>query len=378
MKKSPFNYLFILLILSISCNREKEEKKAKTDNYEISASLSGFPDGTKFYLQNLATDSYIDSASIKNGKFTMKGHFNTPPEQLWLKTNFNNESKSTSLLIGNDSLHVSGDIKDFPWDVKKEGSKIQTEYNKARGLTSKFDKERDSLVTYFLKLESEAQQKEGKRIWGRIAKIDSIILSKRLNYLKNNDSYISIIDLGYLKKNLNKDSIKLIFNNYSEEIKESKYGNVIKVYINSKTREIGDSIYDFKGINQNNKTMRLSDNIISDKYTLIDFTSTYCGPCMKAADELLEVSDRFKDSIKIVSFSGDPKKENWMRGVQRDSISWNSIWDGKGRYSETAIKYGVNGFPTFVLINPEGFIIDKWSGYSEGSLIEHLKQNIGG
>ena len=379
MRKLKFTYFILTLIISISCKRENQENKKANideDNYKISASLTGFPDGTKFYLKNLATDSNIDSASIKNGNFVLSGHLNNPPEQLWLTANIDDEFKYTNLLIGNDSIHITGDREDFPWDVQTSGSKIQSEYYKARGLTRKFDKERDSLVNYFMKLESEDQQKEGKRIWGRISEIDSITLNNRIKYIKNNNTYISIIDLGYLRKKMDKDSIKSVFDNYSNEIQESKYGNVIRVYLNSKTREIGDSIYDFKGINQANRTTSLSQNQDSSKYILIDFTSTYCGACIKAADELSKVHNSFKDSLNIVSFSGDSKKENWLKGIERDSISWQSIWDGKGRYSETAITYGVNAFPTFVLINPEGLIVDKWIGYSEGSLIEHIKQNI--
>lgn len=367
--------LLTIFLFMISCN--KREEKEKIEQYNIEASLSGFPDGTKFYLKNLTTDANIDSTEIQNGKFKMDGHFSNPPEQLWLIAVVDKNSYYTNLLIGNDSLRVQGDIKDFPWNVQKKGSEIQSEYNRARELTKNYDIERDTLITYFVGLAPKEQQEQGKKIWQRIAVIDSTALNKRLNNLKHNNSYISIIDLGYLKKELPKDSIKKIFDAYSDTLKNSKYGNVIKVYLESKIKNIGDSIYDFKGINQNDKKIKLSSIRDNSRFTLIDFTSAFCGPCIKAADELNSIQNSYKDSLKIVSFSGDPRKEAWLKGVVRDKVEWNSIWDGKGRFSETSIIYGINGFPTFILINKKGIIIDKWSGYSEGSLKSRIEKNLG-
>jgi hypothetical protein len=95
-----------------------------------------------------------------------------------------------------------------------------------------------------------------------------------------------------------------------------------------------------------------------------------------AADELVEVNNSYGDSLQIVSFSGDPKKENWQHSIERDNVTWPSLWDGKGKYSETSIKYGINGFPTFVLINPKGEIVNIWSGYEPGSLKSQLDSSM--
>jgi thioredoxin-related protein len=49
------------------------------------------------------------------------------------------------------------------------------------------------------------------------------------------------------------------------------------------------------------------------------------------------------------------------------------VWDGKGDNSETSLKYGVTGFPTFFLINPEGKIVTSIIGYGDGSLAKAIK-----
>lgn len=356
-----------------SCENKKESKNTE-EQYVVKGEITGVPDGTIIYLKNLSTDANIDSTEVRNSSFHMKGYLESPPEQLWLTSQLEDKFVYTNLLVGNDSIKIKADVDDFPWNVKIVGSAIHSEYTTARNRTKKYDIERDSLTSYFIGLDQEERQNQGKEIWERIEKIDSITFAERVQYLKTNDTYISVIDLGYLKNNLPRDTVRKIFNNYSEVIKNSKYGNVIKAYLNNKTIAIGDAFYDFEGVNQKNEKIKFSNIQDNTKYTLIDFTSTFCGPCIQAADELVSVQKSFEDSLTIISFSGDPKKESWLKGVERDSVIWNSIWDGKGRFSETAINYGVGGFPTFVLIDPQGKVVDKWTGYSKGNLRDRIEK----
>lgn len=282
----------------------------------------------------------------------------------------------TNLLIGNDSINISGDIADFPLSIDVSGSKIQEDYIISRRITRRYDIRRDSLVHMFMGLSQEEQQEQGAAIWGEISDIDNITKNLRIEYIKSrSDTYISVIDLGYLKDDLPKDTIQKIYDKYTPEIKSSKYAKLVEVYLRENISKIGDKYQDFEGFNQKEEMVKFSD--IRGDFTLIDFTSAHCGPCIQAAEELLQINNIYSDSLTIVSFSGDPKKEVWLKSLQRDKIVWNSIWDGKGRYSETPIKYGVHGFPTFVLIDPVGLIIDKWSGYGEGSLKSKLKEHLG-
>lgn len=364
--------LFVsVLILFASC----DDKNKKEDKFSVLGEVSGFPDGTKFYLRNLTTDAVFDSAVITNNKFKFEGQLFDTPEQIWLNAKVDKKFVYTNLLIGNDDIKVVGDISDFPWNVKITGSKSQDDFNYSRGLTKEYDIERDSLVQFYFKLSKEEQEKNKGKVWRRIKKIDSATEDLRIKYIKSHpDTYISVIDLGYLKKQLSKDTIQKIFDKYTPEIKNSKYAKIVEVYLREKISKVGDKYHDFEALNQNDEKVKFSK--IKGEYTLLDFTAAYCGPCIKAAEELVEINKTYSDSLNIISFSGDSKKDVWLKSLKRDKVTWNSLWDGKGRYSETSIKYGVQGYPTFLLINPEGVIIDRWSGYGEGSLKKKLKKNI--
>jgi len=50
-----------------------------------------------------------------------------------------------------------------------------------------------------------------------------------------------------------------------------------------------------------------------------------------------------------------------------------NLSDGRGMRGGIAAKYNLRGIPHYVLISPEGKIIDIWGGYGEGSLLNRLK-----
>jgi len=360
----------VIFVIACKINGDGVEK------YIINGQVTGFSDGTKFYLKNLATDAVFDSTTVKKGTFKFEGTLASPPEQIWLNATVDTEFYYTNLLIGNDEITLKGDISDFPWNVSVSGSKVQEDFNYFQNITKKHIIKRDSLVQIFLKLTPEKQQQLGRNIWREIGKIDSIVKALRFEYVKSHPAtYTSIIELGYLKNKLPKDTIQKIFDHYTPRIKQSKYAKVVEIYLRENIAEIGSKFHDFEGINQNEERVRFSN--IKGDYTLLDFTAAYCGPCIQAAEELTSIYETYSDSIEIVSFSQDPKKDVWLKSIERDKVTWNSIWDGKGRYSETSIKYGVEGIPTFILINPEGTIVDKWSGYGYGSILKRLEKNKG-
>jgi len=360
-----------ILLFITSCN----EKEKKEEKFTITGEVTGFPDGTKFYLRNLATDAVFDSTTVENNNFQFEGHLYSPPEQIWLNATVDKKFIYTNLLIGNDNISIKGDISDFPWNVNIRGSKTQEDFNYSQSLTKENNIKRDSLVQAFMKLPQEKQQEVGAKIWKKIGKIDSLTQISRINYMKSHpNTYTSVIELGYLKNQLPKDTIQKIFDNYTPEIKESKYAKVVEVFLRENISKIGDKFHDFEGMNQKGKKVKFSN--IRGEYTLLDFTAAYCGPCIQAAEELVKINKDYSDSLKIVSFTQDPQKDVWLKSLERDKVTWNSIWDGKGRYSETSIKYGIQGIPTFILINPEGTIIDKWTGYGEGSILSRLEKNV--
>jgi hypothetical protein len=357
----------ILLLISAELFANSQEK-----GYVIRGCLTGFSDSTKFSLKNLNTDEVINSALLLNGKFVMEGTFDDGPELLWLYSFTGGQFKYTTLFINNEDVLIAGDMKDFPGNLKITGSIVQDDYNRLLSLTNKYEQERDSLLGCFMKLSANEQEENGKVIADKIKAIDDTCFILRSGYIKANiNTYPAILYLGYLMNDLPKDTVRHLFNQLTTEMKAFKLSKSIEIFLKDTIAGVGDRCYDFEAINPQGKEINLLD--ISQPYILLDFTTAYCGPCMQSVSELRNVHEIYKDSLMIVSFSADKKKEVWLNSVERDKITWTSLWNGNGIYSETCIRYGIHGFPTFILIGPDRKITDKWSGYAKGLIIEKLK-----
>lgn len=82
----------------------------------------------------------------------------------------------------------------------------------------------------------------------------------------------------------------------------------------------------------------------SDRPVLLEIGTTWCKPCKVFAD------DRAGDSAL-------------GRRVEQDVVYYYLNADVEGEGRDLAKRYSVEGYPTFLLMNAQGDILDRWSGY---------------
>lgn|GEM_PF-6147823 len=66
----------------------------------------------------------------------------------------------------------------------------------------------------------------------------------------------------------------------------------------------------------------------------------------------------------MITFSTDNNRD-WLKGIKDGKIDWLTVSDGKGYYSDAVLRYGVDGIPHFLIISPDGKVVDKWTGYGK-------------
>ena len=91
--------------------------------FSITGEVTGFPDGTKFILEDLISSTVLDSAVVKDNSFELNGKLSSTPNQLFLRTVVNKKLICAYLLIGNEKIKLKGNTLDFPFNIFVEGSK---------------------------------------------------------------------------------------------------------------------------------------------------------------------------------------------------------------------------------------------------------------
>lgn len=343
--------------------------------YTITAQLTGFPDGTKFMLTDVEKQSQIDSAVIKNNRLVLKGSFAVTPKILWLTARSSGEY--CILLIGNEKVTVKGDKADMPFFVNISGSRFHDEYAVLTRQTRGPDRSRDSLMRLIMAVlynEDSASKARVRQIALQVKDIDSTTLVIRKQFVEQHlNTHAGLRELFFLKSDYGRDGVEQLFSKVNDDLKKTMEGKKLATFLKvGPVLRKGDQFKDIAGIDQWNNPVTLSG--IKNKYILLDFSTTYCGPCMLSVEEMKELAEQYKEQLNIITYNADESKEIWQKGVKRDNIPWPSIWDGSGTSGEPVLKYGVNGYPTFVLIGPDGKIVKKWSGYGKGSLKSELKE----
>lgn len=99
---------------------------------------------------------------------------------------------------------------------------------------------------------------------------------------------------------------------------------------------------------------------LKGKYIYIDLWATWCGPCIAEIPSLQKVEEQFKDkNISFVSISIDAQndRDKWSKFVSAKQLGGIQLLADNEWDSKFMRDYGVQGVPTFILLDPNGNIV---------------------
>ena len=106
-------------------------------------------------------------------------------------------------------------------------------------------------------------------------------------------------------------------------------------------------------------TTKLED--FKGKYVYIDVWATWCGPCRQEIPHLQKMEEDYHGkNIEFVSISVDKVSDRakWQKMVTDKSMGGVQLFADKDWSSEFIKAYGINSIPRFILIGPDGKIVD--------------------
>jgi tetratricopeptide (TPR) repeat protein len=120
---------------------------------------------------------------------------------------------------------------------------------------------------------------------------------------------------------------------------------------------------------------QISLDQLSGKVVVMDFWATWCPPCVSSVPELKDLTKKYpRTKLVLISFSADHDQQAWRDFVAKKNMEWPQYWDSDGRIRNA---FGVNAFPTYLVIDPEGFIHERIVGLNpQLSVVGRLKDTL--
>ncbi len=153
------------------------------------------------------------------------------------------------------------------------------------------------------------------------------------------------------------------FLDFSMALKNSARGKQVKEAIDRRLSlekedlSVGDIAPAFIAKNMANKEVSLED--YKGQFVLLDFWTSWCGPCRAEMPLLKEVKENNKN-LTIITVSFDENREKWKTAVSQEKIlKFVNLVDIVGFKSSIAESYKIRSVPQNYLIDKTGKIIAK-------------------
>lgn len=130
-----------------------------------------------------------------------------------------------------------------------------------------------------------------------------------------------------------------------------------------------------EGIDQHNTT--ITDQLFESKIVLLDFWITTCGLCFKKFSQVQAAHDKYKNDSSVAIYTinkpiEEHKPSRVFEIIKEKGYSFPVVIPTDAELPE---KFGIKGYPTTFVINPDGQIVFKGDIEGAVKMVDELKSN---
>lgn len=342
--------VFLLAFTLLSCNNK--------EGYKIKIDMEDLAGATMELRQNIDRELVtIDSVVLdSSGTGEMSGIIEIP-EMMYLGQQ--GTRQNLEIFMDNFNYSVNGTMNDV--NIDADGGP-QVDYNSYKDGVKKFDAQQEEVLkVYYQAMEDSVSRDSIQVILEPYYAINQQKMEYDSVYMADNPA--NVVTLYLLRGkfySMDVEELENRLSNFDVPLQSTSYYTFLAGHLEKmKNVEIGNTYADFELPDTEGNPVKLSE-LVGKGPLLIDFWASWCGPCRAANPGVVEIYNEFhEDGFDIVGVSLDRTKEEWLKGIEEDNLTWHHISDLQFWNSSAADLYAVKSIPHTVLLDENGTIVAR-------------------
>ena len=373
--KTKIYLLLLILFIQAGC---QEVKESAPDTFTVSGTLEGLD--TDFMIRSYRDEDgnrVSDSIKVVDNSFTYTAKITEPTfiffwpyVERTIKRSGRGyypvkSSQLAFLASPGDDIIFEGEVTDFinayPGgteandDLARINSEIFPLMNQAINMQLRMNLIEDSL--------------EAQPLVDSIEFLDKRVIELKKEFVKNNatsEAAMWYLSDMMMRSHVTQEEAIELFEDRGANLTEYPYYKEVATRVNGiKSTKVGMIMPDFTTLD----ALDSSDFTLSSlrgKYVLIDFWGTWCGPCIAEMPTVKEYQNKYNETLTVLGVNSGDSPSKMREYVIENNFDWPQVL-AKSDEMDLVLRFNVQGFPTKIILDPEGRILHRFLGETEKS-----------